>query len=51
MSERSHVYPVGEGEPQHDMSPWCWCQPQVEYKDPITGDEVWAHRKRKETEH
>jgi hypothetical protein len=32
-------------ERQHitDGSP-CWCNPELSYKDPITGNEVWTHK-------
>lgn len=30
--------------PEHISSPDCWCEPELEYKDPETGAEVWVHR-------
>lgn len=33
-------------EPEHitDGRP-CWCEPELDYKDPETGVEVWVHRR------
>ena len=31
-------------EPEHISSPECWCEPELVYKDPETGAEVWVHR-------
>jgi len=30
---------------EHEASPDCWCNPRVEYVDPITGDAVYVHHK------
>jgi hypothetical protein len=30
--------------PEHISSPDCWCEPELDYKDPDTGAEVWVHR-------
>lgn len=30
--------------PEHISSPECWCEPELDYKDPETGAEVWVHR-------
>ena len=43
-AERIHVYPTGPLEPEHDDSPNCWCEPEMEYLDEFTGAEVWVHR-------
>lgn len=32
-------------EPEHISSPDCWCGPELDYKDPDTGAEVWVHRR------
>ena len=29
---------------EHISSPDCWCEPELYYKDPYTGAEVWVHR-------
>ena len=30
--------------PEHITSPDCWCEPELDYVDPETGNEVWVHR-------
>lgn len=30
--------------PEHIDSPDCWCEPELHFKDPETGAEVWVHR-------
>jgi hypothetical protein len=40
-----HVVPVYPGEPEHEASIDCWCEPELEYRDEITGGEVWSHRR------
>lgn len=30
--------------PEHISSPECWCHPELDYKDPETGAEVWVHK-------
>jgi len=32
------------GEREHDASSDCWCNPELDYKDPDTGAEVWVHK-------
>ena len=32
------------GPREHISSPDCWCEPELDYKDPDTGAEVWVHR-------
>ena len=34
-----------QAKPQHitDGTP-CWCNPELDYVDPITGAEVWVHK-------
>ena len=27
----------------HIMTGRCWCEPVLEYEDPQTGNQVWAH--------
>lgn len=39
-----HVMPVGEGIPIHACSTECWCEPELNYRDGVTGKEVWVHR-------
>lgn len=29
---------------EHISSRGCWCEPELRYKDPDTGAEVWVHR-------
>lgn len=29
---------------EHIPDPTCWCEPELEYEDPETGDQVWVHR-------
>ena len=29
---------------EHEPTPDCWCEPELVYKDPDTGAEVWLHR-------
>jgi hypothetical protein len=29
---------------EHKTSSDCWCEPELDYVDPVTGDEVWVHR-------
>lgn len=29
---------------EHISSPDCWCHPELDYKDPETGAEVWVHK-------
>lgn len=41
----AHVYPVGDNTPVHVISPTCWCQPQRDYVDAVTGGAVWLHRR------
>lgn len=41
MGERYHVIPSDR---EHIDSPECWCQPELDYKDPYSGNEVWVHR-------
>lgn len=30
--------------PYHIDSSNCWCEPELEYEDPETGNQVWVHR-------
>jgi hypothetical protein len=39
---QNHVMPSGNDHADH---PECWCEPQLEYRDPETGNEVWVHRR------
>ncbi len=50
MSERFHVYKTGEHEPEHVLVASCWCGPEMTERDPVTGNEVWTHKERKELE-
>jgi hypothetical protein len=43
--ERYHIIPSFTGEPPHDESPACWCEPELTYKDEVNGNEIWTHRR------
>lgn len=32
------------GHTEHETSPNCWCEPELDYVDPENGNEVWVHR-------
>ena len=32
------------GEREHDASSDCWCNPELNYVDPVTGAKVWVHK-------
>ena len=40
-----HVVPIFEGEPVHEESTNCWCEPELTYNDEVTGQRVWSHRR------
>ncbi len=40
-----HTVPVFEGEPEHECSPLCWCEPELFYVDDETGKRCWSHRR------
>lgn len=40
-----HVIPVFDGEPEHNQSPDCWCDPEIHYVDPVSGNMVYSHRR------
>ena len=46
MQRLTDVQQEMEQEPEHitDGRP-CWCEPELHYKDPETGAEVWVHRR------
>lgn len=46
MQRLTDVQQEMEQEPEHitDGRP-CWCEPELDYKDPETGAEVWVHRR------
>ena len=31
---------------QHVDSPDCWCEPELNYEDPDSGNRLWVHRER-----
>jgi hypothetical protein len=37
-----HVYPADQ---EHEAAPSCWCQPVVDWMDPLSGGRVWVHRR------
>lgn len=39
--KKIHVMPE---ETPHDESEKCWCEPYLDYKDEMNGNEVWVHR-------
>lgn len=44
----THCMPIGPDGGYafgHECSPKCWCEPNMTYKDAVTGDEVWLHNK------
>lgn len=41
MVNRYHVMKTDEN---HTDTPVCWCEPELIYKDPDNGNEVWLHR-------
>lgn len=43
--ENAHLYTAPPQRAEHitDGSP-CWCEPELDYKDPDTGAEVWIHK-------
>lgn len=43
--EKFHVVPEFAGEPEHETSVGCWCEPVLEYRDEYTGNEVWVHHR------
>jgi len=40
-----HVVPEFEGEPKHEESEKCWCEPELHYQDEVTLVKVWSHRR------
>lgn len=40
-----HTVPVFEGEPIHDETPQCWCEPELHYQDELTKVRVWSHQR------
>lgn len=40
--ERIHVYPL-DG-PEHQANIQCWCEPEIDSKNPDSGAEVWVHK-------
>lgn len=39
-----HVVPVFEGEPEHEASTDCWCEPELAHRND-EGREVWTHHR------
>lgn len=37
-----HIYPI-KNKFLHICDVWCACEPYLNYKDIITGNEVWVH--------
>lgn len=43
---RSHALPpTDDGAREHELTPDCWCEPELTYRDPDTGGETWTHRR------
>jgi len=46
MSIEVQVMPeTASDEPVHVLDGTCWCQPVLDYEDPVTGGRVFVHRK------
>lgn len=39
----SEMLPISLVQPVHKESSDCWCSPRLDYRDPVTGVEVWEH--------
>ena len=42
---RAHVIPCFPCEPEHVPDVTCWCEPELAYRDAITGGETWLHHR------
>jgi len=40
-----HVVPVFDGEPVHEESEKCWCEPELIEENEQNGVKVWSHRR------
>jgi hypothetical protein len=38
-------------ERSHELSASCWCNPRLDYEDPVSGRKLWIHNKPEEMEH
>ena len=45
FTEDLHLVPASGG---HDLLPLCWCQPQLNYRDPVTGFALYVHKTTRE---
>ena len=45
LSQSDEVNVMPSWGPEHENSPFCWCDPYLSYKDPDTDGEVWVHRR------
>lgn len=48
MSEPTKEKVAPASELKHIDHPSCWCQPEIAYKDPVNGAEVWVHKETKQ---
>ncbi len=44
VTEVHHEIPAATGQPEHALSPRCWCDPQLTSFDTETGVQLWLHR-------
>ena len=44
---RYHVCPDFDGEPEHDITPRCWCSPKLDLReeDDEEREEIWVHNR------
>lgn len=48
MSEPVQEESALTSELKHIDDPTCWCQPEMVYKNPVNGAEVWVHKETKQ---
>ncbi len=41
----SHEIHLFKSDEPHAVHPGCFCEPYLNYKDPVDGREVWVHRR------
>ena len=44
-----HIHVMPECGAEHFENRSCWCEPQLDYKDPETMKEVWIHQDTRDT--
>lgn len=40
----SEIKKPEEYAPRHINTKFCWCEPELDYEDPETANQVWVHR-------